>query len=376
MQFKDIIGHEKIKSLLLKEAKRDRISHAQMFLGESGIGKYPLAVAFAQFLLCENPSSKDSCGNCPSCTKVNHLVHPDVHFVYPVVKSAANKVSVSDDRRPEWNEFFKLNPYFDLNNWQNYLGEMGKNAQIGVDESRSILKKLSLKSYSGKYKIMIIWLPEKMNNSAANKLLKILEEPPESTLFFLICDSIEAILPTIISRTQIIKVPNLPTEEVVNYLVKKNKIDENQANSIANLTQGNLVEALNIANGDAANTMYFDSFVKLMRAAYAIDALALLDIAEELAQYDRENQKNFLKYGLHIFRESIIFNYLGEEKVNLKNEEKAFLQKFARFINNQNIDQLIEEFDKSIYHIDRNANAKLLFSDLVIKLTKMIKKGV
>ena len=376
MQFKTIVGQDKTKALLIKEAKRERISHAQMFLGESGIGKLPLAVAFAQYLLCESPSGKDSCGNCGSCNKVSQFVHPDVHFVYPVVKSAAHKVAVSDDRRDMWNTFFKENTYFNLNMWQEHLGEMGKNAQIGVQESKSILKKLALKSYSGKFKIMIIWLPEKMNNSAANKLLKILEEPPEKTLFFLICDTIDAILPTIISRTQTIKIPILKTSEVKLFLEKEHKIPEPQAESISNLTQGNLVEALLMTKGDVANTAYFESFVKLMRAAYAIDAMALMNIAEELAGLGRENQKNFLKFGLHMFRESLIFNYLGVDNVNVKNQELDFLNKFARFINNQNISALLEEFDQASYHIDRNANAKLLFSDLVIKLTKLIKKGV
>jgi DNA polymerase-3 subunit delta' len=376
MQFKDVVGQEKIKAVLVKEAKNERISHAQMFLGEEGCGKLPLAMAFAQYLLCESPGKNDSCGTCSSCTKVNHLTHPDVHFVYPVVKSAADKVSVADDRREQWNKFIAHNPYCSLNMWQEYTGEMSKNAQIGVQESRSILKKLSLKSYSGKFKIMIIWLPEKMNNSAANKLLKILEEPPENTLFFLVCEEVDIILPTIISRTQIIKIPNLKAEDVKNYLITNANVDKAAAQSFASLTQGNLVEALNMTNADTMGASYFESFVQLMRAAYAIDAIALMDISETLAQYDRENQKNFLKYGLHMFRESLIYNYLGEAKVNVKNDEKAFLNKFARFINNQNITALMNEFDQSIYHIDRNANAKLLFSDLVIKLTKLIKKGV
>ncbi|MFK8046495.1 MAG: DNA polymerase III subunit delta' [Crocinitomicaceae bacterium] len=375
MQFKNVIGQEKVKTVLLKEAKNNRISHAQMFLGDEGCGNLPLAMAFAQYLLCESPSKNDSCGTCSSCTKVSHLTHPDVHYVFPVVKSVAEKVAVSDDRRNLWNKFISESAYCSLNTWQEYTGEMSKNAQIGVQESRSILKKLALKSYSGIYKIMIIWLPEKMNNSAANKLLKILEEPPESTLFFLVCEAIDTILPTIISRTQIIKVPNLNADEVKSFLLQNGEVDDASAQSIASLTQGNLVEAVNMTTGDSGNS-YFDSFVTLMRSAYAIDAIALMDISEKLAQYDRENQKNFLKYGLHMFRESLMYNYLGEDKVNVKNEEKAFLNKFARFINNQNITPLITEFEQSIYHIDRNANAKLLFSDLVIKLTKLIKKGV
>lgn len=376
MQFKNIVGQDKVLNVLRQEAKAERISHAQMFLGDEGSGNLPIARAFAQFLLCDAPSKTDSCGKCSACLKVASLTHPDVHYVYPVVKSAAEKVAISDDRRDLWNKFLLQNPYCSLNMWQEFTGEMSKNAQIGVQESRSILKKLSLKSYSGKYKIMIIWLPEKMNNSAANKLLKILEEPPESTLFFLACESIEAILPTIISRTQIIKIPNLKVDEVKEYLLKVRNVEGDLAQSVASLTQGNLVEAINMTSSDSGQTNYFDNFVTLMRAAYAIDAIALMDIGETLAQYDRENQKNFLKYGLHMFRESLIYNYLGSEKVNVKNDEKLFLNKFARFINNQNITPLMEEFDQSIYHIDRNANAKLLFSDLVIKLTKLIKKGV
>jgi DNA polymerase-3 subunit delta' len=316
MQFSKVIGHEKTKALLAKEAKNNRISHAQLFLGPEGSGKLPLAIAFSQFLLCDNPSKKDACGNCPSCSKVESNVHPDVHFVFPVVN--AKGVKSSDDVRKEWNSFLEKSTYFNLNNWQDFTDEMGKNAQIGVEESRHILKKLSLKSYSGKYKIMIIWLPEKMNGAAANKLLKILEEPPEKTLFFLICDSIEYILPTIISRTQIIKIPQLQSEDIVPHLKKTYGITEDNAQSISNLADGNIVDAINMVQGDEAHNIYFDLFVKLMRAAYAIDALKLMDTAEELAALGRENQKNFLKYGLHIFRESLMSNYAGSELTNLR----------------------------------------------------------
>ncbi|MGV6860792.1 MAG: DNA polymerase III subunit delta' [Putridiphycobacter sp.] len=374
MQFSKVIGHQKIKSLLVEEAKNDRISHAQMFLGSSGTGKLPLAIAFSQFLLCENPTQNDACGSCSSCTKVEHNVHPDLHFVFPVVNSKG--VKSADDKRKEWNTFLDQSPYFNLTNWLQFTDEMGKNSQIGVEESRHILQKLSLKSYSGKYKIMILWLPEKMNTAAANKLLKVLEEPPAQTLFFLVCDSAESILPTIISRTQTIKVPPLKNEEIVEYLVQKFQISQANAESIANLAQGSVVEALNMIKGDKSQHVYFDLFVQLMRSAYAIDALKLMEVAENLAQQDKENQKNFLLYGLHIFRESLMTNYLGEESQNLRTEEQAFLKKFARFINNQNIGLLSNEFNEAYYHLERNANPKILFTDLVIKLTKMIKKGV
>jgi len=374
MQFLKVVGQDKTKKFLINEVKHNRVSHAQLFLGPEGCGKLPLAIAFSQFLLCDNPSKTDACGECPTCVKVEHNTHPDVHFVYPVVKS--KHVEVSDDCRKEWNSFLEKSPYFNLNDWQNYTDESAKNAQIGVKESGVILKKLALKSYSDKYKIMIIWLPEKMNNQSANKLLKILEEPPEQTLFLLLCDSIESILPTIISRTQIVKVPKLENESVVKFLKKTYNTNDDDALSIANLSEGNIAEAINMIQGDESHNIYFDLFVKLMRSAYAIDALKLIDVADELAGLGRENQKNFFKYGLHIFRECLISNYTGDELTNLREDEKSFLVKFARFINNQNITEISDEFNQSYYHIERNANPKILFTDLVIKLTKMIKKGV
>lgn len=376
MQFKDVLGNTEIKKALVHEVKAGRVSHAQMLLGPEGSGKLPLAVAFAQFLLCENPGRKDSCGECPNCVKMESLVHPDLHFVFPVVANKTNKVGSSKDRIKEWNEFLLKQKYFNLKQWQQHLDEMGKNAAIGVEESRQILKRLALKSYSGKYKVMIIWLPEKMNAQSANKLLKLLEEPPEKTIFLLVSDSAETILPTILSRTQIIRVPGQSNEDVAGYLAKTYRVDSAAAESAASLSQGNLAEAIEILQGAESQHVFFDLFVKMMRAAYTANPLDLMDISDEAASLDKENQKNFIKYGLHIFRESIILNYMKGELVNLRSEERNFLEKFARFINNQNITELMEEFNASHYHLERNANAKILFADLVIKLTKLIKKGV
>ncbi len=376
MQFKDVLGHTETKELLIKEFKNDRVSHAQMFIGPEGSGKLPLAIAFSQYLLCDSPAENDSCGECPNCLKTKSLVHPDLHFVFPVVSSKANKVASSEDRRKEWNEFVLKKKYFNLNQWQESLDEMGKKAIINVEESRHVLKKLSLKSYSGKYKIMIIWLPEKMNIQAANKLLKLLEEPPEKTIFLLVSDNTETIIPTILSRTQFIRIAPFTNTQIEEYLGKEHHIESGAAHTIAGLSQGNLAEAISMSLGDDKHDIYFDLFVKLMRSAYAANPINLIDISEEIAALDRESQKNFLKYGLHIFRESIILNYMKGELVNLRNQERAFLSKFAKFINNQNITELMEEFNESYYHIERNANAKILFSDLVIKLTKLIKKGV
>lgn len=376
MLFKDVIGQSKIKKQLIAEVKSDRVSHAQMFLGPSGSGKLPLAIAFAQYLLCDNPGPKDSCGECPSCQKVQALTHPDLHFVYPVVLSKTDKVSSSDDLRSEWNDIINQRTYFDLNTWLEFNDSLGKNPVIGVDESRHILKKLSLKSFSDKYKIMVIWLPEKMNAQAANKLLKILEEPPAQTLFLLLVDSAETILPTIISRTQILQVPALNNDEIAKYLKDQHKVSKDVAQTFASLSQGNIVEAIRGVQGDVAHHSYFELFVKLMRAAYAANPIDLMNVSDEIAALDKERQKNFVLYGLHIFRESIIKNYLKGELLNLRDEEAAFLEKFARFINNQNITELMEEFNNAHYNIERNANSKILFSDLVIKLTKLVRKGV
>lgn len=378
MQFANIPGNEKEKSALLYQAREGRVSHAQLFLGPEGSAKFALAWAFAKYLLCENPQSNDACGTCPACHKVGKLVHPDLHFVFPVVLSADkdDKVKSSDDRLIQWNDFVLKNPYFSLNMWQEFTESLGKEPVIGVEESRSILQKLSLKSYSGKYKLMVVWLPEKMNQAAANKLLKMLEEPPEETLFLLLCDNMENILPTIISRTQMLKISPFTSDEIAGYLESHFSADPSVSYSIAGLAQGSMVEAIQMITGDENQHVYFDLFVKMMRTAYAANGLDLMSVSEEIASLNKEQQKNFLRYGLHLFRESILLNYMKGELVNLRNEERAFLDKFARFINNQNIVALNEEFNKAHYHLERNANAKVLFTDLLIKLTKLIRKGV
>lgn len=376
MQFKDVLGHSELKKALIKEVKSNRVSHAQMLLGHEGAGKLMLAIAFAQYLLCDDPGTSDSCNTCPNCLKMKTLAHPDLHFVFPVVANKTNKIGSSIDRLVEWKELVLNQGYFNLNQWQMSLDEMGKNAAIAVEESRQILKRLALKSYSGKYKVMIVWLPEKMNAQAANKLLKLLEEPPEKTVFMLVSNQSEAILPTILSRTQIIRVPSLSIDEVAGYLTQRFSVDSAVALSAASLSQGNMAEAIELSRGAKSQQVFFMLFIKLMRAAYTANPLELMDVSDEAAALDKENQKNFIKYGLHIFRESIIMNYMKGELGNLRAEEAAFLDKFARFINNHNIAELMTEFNEAHYHLERNANAKILFSDLSIKLTKLIKKGI
>ncbi|MCC7454807.1 MAG: DNA polymerase III subunit delta' [Crocinitomix sp.] len=376
MLFKEVVGNQETKKTLLQQAEGGRVSHAQLFLGPEGSGKLAMAIAYSQYLLCDAPTATDACDQCPNCLKMKSLTHPDLHFSFPVVANKTSKIGSSIDRIKEWNALILKSTYFGLNQWQEELDEMGKNAAIAVEESKLILKRLSLKSYSGKYKIMIIWLPEKMNTQAANKLLKILEEPPEQTVFFLICNNSEGILPTILSRTQIVRFPALSVSEVSNFLANRFHIETAVAESAATLSQGNLNEAIQILQGAKSQNLFFDLFVKMMRAAYTANPIELMDISDEAASLDKENQKNFVKYGLHLFRESIILNYMKGELLNLSNDERKFLEKFARFINNQNITELLSEFNDAHYHLERNANSKILFSDLLIKLTKLIKKGI
>ncbi len=376
VQFKQIIGSNEIKEKLISEVKNGRVSHANMFIGPSGSGKLQLAIGMAQYMLCNNPQDDDSCGECNSCKQCLSLTHPDLHFAFPVVLSKTEHVESANDRRSEWNDLLIKKKYFSLEQWQTDLGELGKKAIIGKEESSQILKKLSLKAYSGSHKIMIIWLPEKMNLAAANKLLKLLEEPPGGTYFLLVSDNTESILPTIISRTQFIRVPALKAEEMESYLIENYGLENQLAKRICGFAQGNLNEAISLVEGDDRYQTFFDLFVQMMRAAFSANPLELMEVSEGICTLERELQKNFLKYSLHIFRESIILNYMKGELLNLKEEEKAFLEKFAPYINNQNISELIDEFNSAFYQLDRNANPKILFSDLVIKLTKLIKKGV
>lgn len=376
MRFQQIIGSENTKQKLIDEVKNGRVSHANMFIGPEGSGKLQMAIALAQFMLCEDPNENDSCGTCTSCKQCTALTQPDMHFAFPVVLSRVDHVESSDDRRTEWNEMLLKKKYFSLEQWQMELGELGKRPIIGKEESSHILKKLSLKSFSGRHKFMIIWLPEKMNPTAANKLLKLLEEPPDETYFFLVSDNTDAILPTITSRTQFIRIPAIDNTLIEKYLVDHYGADEGVARSITGFAQGNLNEAIYMMEGEANHRLFFDIFVKMMRAAYTANPLDLMTVSEEITSLERERQKNFLKYSLHIFRESLILNYLKGELIHLKEEEMRFLEKFAPFINNKNITDLIQEFNDAFYQLDRNANPKILFSDVVIKLTKLIKKGV
>lgn len=370
MLFKEIIGQKATKERLIRSVKEGRMSHAQLFLGPQGSGSLALAVAYAQYISCANKQEDDSCGTCSSCIKYNKLIHPDLHFVYPVALS--KDVRVSTDLASAWRETFLENPYISLYNWFQSLDAENKQAVIGVEESGEILRKLSLTTYEAEYKIMIIWQAEKMNQSAANKLLKILEEPPDKTLFLMVCESEEQLLRTIVSRTQLIKIPRISDEDMMQALIDQNGLSPEAAEKTAHLADGNYSEARLLINENENAAHNLANFQKLMRASLKFDPKAVLSWIEEISSAGRERQKNFIGYSLHIIRESVVLNYGDAALVKLGADEQEFVKKFAPFIHGANISRFIEELDKAYFHMERNANPKILFMDLAFKFNELL----
>lgn len=372
MQFKDVVGQDSIKKMLIQEVNEDRLSHAQMFLGKAGFGGLPLATAFVQYLFCTDKQATDSCGVCPSCSKISKLQHPDVHFSYPSVLSIAK---TSDPLMAQWREKMTDNPYFNLNNWSKTIDEKGRKPTIGTEESANILKKLSLKSFEGGYKVMIVWMSEEMNISCSNKLLKIIEEPPARTLFILICEDQEKILPTILSRTQLTRIPRLEEDTIIDYLSRKGLATKESATSIAFRAEGSLIEAFDLAGDHEQKDENRDFFIHMMRVCYKKNVLDMMEWAEKFASEGRERQKNFLKYCLYMVRQSMMKNYTDDTLTRTSEEESGFLAKFAQFITGNNAMDFMKLFNDSHYHVDRNVNSKILFTNLSFQVMRLIRNN-
>ncbi len=370
MLFKEIIGQQAVKDRLIRSIKEGRISHAQLFLGPEGSGSLALALAYAQYISCSNKQAEDSCDQCLSCVKYNKLVHPDLHFVYPVALSKTSRVS--SDLANNWREFFLDNHYITLFGWFETLDAENKQAVIGVDESVDILRKLNLTTYESEYKIMIIWQAEKMNPEAANKLLKILEEPPENTLFLLVCENEDQLLRTIISRTQLIKIFKINDIELINALIERHSVSPEVAKNIAHIADGNYSAALTLIDETENAKLNLLTFQKLMRISFKFDAKGVMAWIDEIAAAGRERQKQFLNYALRIMRESLIINYANGSLVKLSTEEENFVKNFSPFIHINNIEGIVEELNKAYYHMERNANVKILFMDLAIKFNRLL----
>lgn len=369
MQFKHSIGHAEIKKRLIQSKKENRVSHAQLWLGSPGYGGLPMVLAYIQYLFCEKPSDTDSCGQCSSCQKVQKLQHPDLHFSFPTVLAEAK---TSDVLYPNWRSQILESPYFHLKQWVDLIDDKGRKPIIGTEESQNILKKLRLKSFEGNYKIMLIWMAEEMNETCANKLLKILEEPPDNTLFFLLCENIDRMLPTIISRTQLLRVPQIDHTSLSAALIEKYGMHLTEADALAHFCEGNWSMAQEMVKSGSLNQDLRDYFIEGFRAAYKKDVLGMMNWANRIAALGKEDQKSFLRYGLHMFRQSVLYNYTQNKLVRLSEEEMKFLVNFSQFITGNNLEELTKLFSEAHYHVDRNANQKILFTDLIFQVMKHI----
>ena len=369
MLFTDVAAPESIKTRLTRLAGNGRVAHALLFFGESGGAQLPTAVAFARFLFCEKRSTHDSCGTCPSCLKINKLAHPDLHWVFPIALS--KDIRKSDDVLPEFREAFLEFPYLGLNDWFNSLDAENKQPVIGKDEANEIIRKLNYTSYEGRGKIMIIWMPEKMNGDAANKLLKILEEPPDETFFFLVSSAIEQLLPTILSRVQMVQVHNATLNEVAKVVAKNFQISEQQSQQIASMAQGNIKEAYLLADDNTSANIYLELYRNFMRSSLRFDPFKITAWIDEIQSLGREKQKQFLVYALQMFRNSILIKHIPQQ-ITGSDDEKDFLQKFHPYITQKNHEALADEFGKASYHIERNANTKIVFMDLAMKTNELL----
>lgn len=369
MQFDNIVGQQELKAQLINEVVIDQISHAQLFLGKPGHGGLGLALAFIQFLMCENKQPSDSCGLCPSCQKNAKHQHPDVHFSFPTVQTISK---TSTPLLSEWREQLNETTYFDLNAWIKKSDDKERRPIISVHESQEIIKKLTLRSYEGGYKVMVIWQPEEMNTSCANKLLKILEEPPARTLFILVAESQEKMLQTILSRTQRLTIPRLKMEDIASYLVDKKHLGHDYANSIAARSEGDLIEALELAVDNADKDENYLMFTQLMRVCYKKNVIDMMDWGDSISEKSKEGQKVFLKYALHMFRQSMLRNYTEDHLTRVSADEDGFLMNFSKFISGNNIQDFAASFNDAHYYLERNANSKILFTNLCFQVMRYI----
>ena len=381
MQFCDIIGQESEKNQLRQAVRDGRIPHAQLFAGPAGVGKLALALAYAQYIACPNRTEHDSCGTCPTCIQFNKLQHPDLHFAFPIVKG--DEGDVCDAYADKWRGLVTEHKYFDLDDWYRVMGVETKQGMIYEKESSEILRKLSLKSFSGGYKIMLIWQPEKMNATCANKLLKLLEEPPTMTLFLLVSEHPEQLLSTILSRVQEVRVPRLSEETIAAGLQKEYAwLDTEDARTIAHMANGSYLAALKMMSESEDNQTYFDDFVALMRNAWLVgqkkDYSALLKLRQwsnDMAdgKVGREKQKAFLQYAQRQIRENYIYNFHCSSMNYQTKKEQEFSTKFAPFIHDGNVEKMMNELGKAEQQIAQNGNAKIIFFDLCLQMIVLVK---
>ncbi|MDR1673066.1 MAG: DNA polymerase III subunit delta [Bacteroidales bacterium] len=382
MLFSEIIGQESLKNKLIQTVRENRISHARLFLGPEGAGSLPLAIAYARYINCTDRSETDSCGKCFSCIKYGKLAHPDLHFAFPVIKPEKTK---SDDVTcdmfiGEWREAVRENPYLSYGEWlKKGFGGENKQANIFTKEAAEILRKINFKAFEAQYKVMIIWMAERMRREVANKILKILEEPPEKTLFLLIAESPDLILPTILSRTQLTRVPKVETSLLADYLLRKGLCNNRQeAENTAILSNGNVAQALASLQQANEGERFLDLFIRMMRICWKVWSqkqamIELMKWCDEATAMSREMQKAFLSYCLRMVRENFMYNIGNPQLSLMSTEEQEFAVKFNAFIHPGNVVHITNELNKAYHHIEANANTKIMFLDMACKIVMLLR---
>ncbi|MDW7694960.1 DNA polymerase III subunit delta [Flammeovirgaceae bacterium SG7u.111] len=374
MQFSDINGLEEVKKTLIQSVSKGHVAHAQLFMSSPGNANLPLALAFATYVSCTDQQENDSCGKCPSCVKMKKFIHPDLHFIFPTAttkKITKNKDAISQAFLPDWREFLTESPYRTLPEWAFYFGAENKQCTISKEESLNIIRSLSLKAFEGEFKIMMVWLPELMHPSAANAILKILEEPPPKTLFFLVTNHSEQLLTTILSRTQAVKVRDFHDAELKSILTEKYSIPEEKAGHISYLAEGNMNTALRLITDHQDNSTEY--FKEWMRICFRNDYTSMVDFAEEFQKMGKEAQKSLFQYALGITRESMAWQFAEEKLVRLEDKELEFVKNFSKVLTPQRFEYMTKYFNESIRFVERNANPKILFMNLSLQMGKLFK---
>ncbi len=375
MRFSDIPGQEEIKDRLRKTVSDQRVSHAQMFLGPQGSAKLPMALAYAQYINCSKRADGDSCGVCPSCLQYGKLAHPDLHFLYPIAttKEFDNK-PVSTMFLGHWRKIIPERAGFiTLNDWYDQIGIENKQGLINTDDCNDLIRKLSYTSYESEYKVMIIWMVEKIHHTGANKILKILEEPPDKTLFILITEQLDQLLPTIISRTQLVKFPKYSDTALEKAVTDLTGCTTDEAAGARFMADGNLTLALNIIRNGDSHSDLFIRFRDWMRLCYAKDIASAVKMASEFQGIGRENIKKFFHYALRVVHLCMLHQYGLQDQINADGEERQFITKFSPFINPSGM-QFTEAFNDAIYHTERNASGSIMFLDLSLKAMQWLRK--
>ncbi len=375
MRFKDIHGLETTKSLLRSAVKSNHVAHAQLFAGMPGSPALSMALAYATFLNCENPTEEDACGQCGACSKNQKFVHPDVHFIFPVsgTKNVLAKDAKSQLFLKEWRNFLLTTPYGNLQDWSEIYGGEGKQALISTKEKTTIINDLSLKAFEGKFKIMIIWHPELMHKNAANGILKVLEEPPDNSLFLLVSEQPDTLLTTIISRTQRLNIPSFTDQELSEVLTSAHGVESSRAKQLAHLADGSLRTALYLSA--QVETDNFNFFKDWMRNCHQRQMGQLVDQSDEFAKLNKAAQSTFLKYGLSILREALVSLSTTQDKLfRVEGDEKSFASNFGKAISTDQFQKLSALISDAAYHVERNANSKLLFMNLSINISKVFMK--